>query len=145
MVIFSHVGQCVRDLDVTRAFYVEVLGFEAVTEMDIHGEQSAALLRLPDSMRLRAVYLKRDGLVLELLAFTEPEPPAPRARSILEPGLTHLSFGVDDLDVTCAAVEAHGGTVLTETRLPTAVFVTDPEGQMVELLAGDRFAKHLHG
>ena len=62
-----------------------------------------------------------------------------------EPGLTHLSFGVDDLDEACVAVLAHGGTVFEESRLATAVFVADPDGQIVELLAGTRFADRLRG
>ena len=143
MVQFSHVGQCVRDLDATRAFYVEVLGFEEVMALDISGAPSAKLLRLP-VVAAHAVYLRRDGYVLELLAFEEPAPDEARERPIVEPGLTHSSFGVDDLDETCRAVVAHGGTVLDETRLPNAVFVTDPEGQLLELLAGDTFARRLH-
>jgi catechol 2,3-dioxygenase-like lactoylglutathione lyase family enzyme len=145
MVRFSHVGHCVRDLEVARAFYVEVLAFEEVMDLDVSSSQSAKLLRLPDPISMHAVYLKRDGFVLELLAFTAPEPLPPRERPIIEPGLTHLSFGVDDLDAACDAVVAHGGAVLTESRLPTAVFVTDPDGQMIELLAGDGFAQRLHG
>jgi catechol 2,3-dioxygenase-like lactoylglutathione lyase family enzyme len=141
---YSHTGQCVRDLERMRAFYVEVLGFEEVLDLDVSGSQSATLLRLPDPVGLRAVYLRRDGFVLELLGFQAPEPLPERERSILEPGLTHISIGVDDLDATCAAVEAHGGAVLTESRLPNAVFVRDPEGQVIELLAGHGFADHLH-
>jgi lactoylglutathione lyase len=141
---FSHVGHCVRDLEVARAFYTDVLGFEEVLDMEISGTPSATLLRLPEPLDLRAVYLRRDGLVLELLTFRTPEPLAARDRPIIEPGLTHLSFGVDDLDETCAAVLAHGGEVLTASRLPSAVFVTDPDGQMIELLAGDQFARRLH-
>ena len=144
MVQFSHVGQCVRDLEVSRAFYTDVLGFEEVLDLDAGGSKSATLLRLPDPVGLRAVYLKRDGFVLELLAFTEPEPLPARERPIIEPGLTHVSVGVDDLDATCAEVLAHGGTVLTESRLPSAVFVADPDGQIVELLAGTDFAQRLH-
>jgi catechol 2,3-dioxygenase-like lactoylglutathione lyase family enzyme len=142
---YSHTGQCVRDLDRTRAFYVEVLGFEEVLDLDVSGSQSATLLRLPDPVGLRAVYLRRDGFVLELLAFTDPEPLPPRERPVTEPGLTHISIGVEDIDATCAAVEAHGGTVVAESRLPTAVFVRDPEGQIVELLDGHGFADRLHG
>jgi lactoylglutathione lyase len=144
MAVYSHTGQCVRDLDRARTFYTEVLGFEQVMDLDVSGSQSATLLRLPDPVGLRAVYLRRDGFVLELLGFTEPAPLAPRDRSITEPGLTHISIGVDDLDATCAAVIAHGGEVLDETRLPNAVFVRDCEGQLVELLAGDGFARRLH-
>ena len=63
---------------------------------------------------------------------------------MIEPGLTHVSVGVDDLDAACAAVVAHGGTVFAESRLDTAVFVADPEGQVIELLAGTQFADRLH-
>jgi len=143
--MFSHVGQCVSDLDASRAFYVDVLGFAEVMDLDVSGSQSATLLRLPDPVGLRAVYLKRDDFVLELLAFSSPPPLARRDRPMIEPGLTHISFGVDDLDATCAAVLAAGGTVLEESRLPTAVFVTDPDGQVIELLAGTAFAGRLHG
>jgi lactoylglutathione lyase len=145
MVTFSHVGHCVRDVEVSRAFYVDVLGFEKVMELDVSGSHSAKLLRLPDPIEMLAVYLKRDGFVLELLAFTQPETGSSRERSITEPGLTHLSLGVEDLDATCTAVIAHGGAVLEESRLPSAVFITDPDGQMIELLAGDGFAQRLHG
>ena len=144
MVRFSHVGQCVRDLDRARAFYTGALDFEVVLDLDVSGEQSAKLLRLPGTVGLRAVYLRRDGFVLELLGFTEPEPLATRTRPIIEPGLTHVSVGVDDLDEACAAVVAHGGTVFPASRLDTAVFVADPEGQVIELLAGTRFADRLH-
>ncbi len=144
MTIFSHVGQCIRNVERARAFYTEVFGFEEVLDIDVSGSQSATLLRLPEPVTLQAVYLRRDGLVLELLAFTEPAPLVAADRSMHEPGLTHLSFGVDDLDATCAAVIEHGGEVLTESRLPTAVFVRDCEGQLIELLAGDTFARRLH-
>ena len=51
-------------------------------------------------------------------------------------GLTHLSLSVDDLDEALAAVEAHGGEVLVDTNLGMAVFVKDPDGQLIELLTG---------
>ena len=82
MARFSHVGQCVRDLEATRAFYVEVLGFEEVMELDVSGSQTAKLLRLAEPVEMQAVYLRRDGFVLELLAFTRPEPLVPRGRPI---------------------------------------------------------------
>jgi len=144
MAMFSHIGQSVRDLETSRAFYLEVLGFSEVMDLDVSGSDSAKLLQLPDPVGLRAVYLKRDGLVLELLSFSDPSPLPRRDRPINEPGLTHLSFGVDDVDAACEAVLAHGGRVFEETRLATAIFVADPDGQVIELLTGTRFADRLH-
>jgi catechol 2,3-dioxygenase-like lactoylglutathione lyase family enzyme len=52
-----------------------------------------------------------------------------------EPGLTHLSLSVDDLRAAVDRVEELGGEVLRDTDLGVAVFVRDPDGQLVELLA----------
>jgi catechol 2,3-dioxygenase-like lactoylglutathione lyase family enzyme len=54
-------------------------------------------------------------------------------------GLTHLSFLVDDLDATLGRLESLGGQVLPETRIEpgggvSAVFLTDPDGTLVELV-----------
>jgi catechol 2,3-dioxygenase-like lactoylglutathione lyase family enzyme len=140
---FSHTGQCVHDLERASAFYENVLGFERVMELDVSGDPSATLLRLPSPVGLNAAYLRLGDFVLELLLFSEPESPAAVSRTMIEPGLTHNSFGVDDIDATCKLVREYDGTVLGETRLPTAVMIKDPEGQLIELLAGSAFADRL--
>ena len=91
-------------------------------------------------MNLDAVYLVRDGVRIELLRFASPPAPPQRARTMHEPGLTHLSFRVKDLDMTLAALRAAGERVLEETivRIPhvqaAACFVVDPDGQLIELV-----------
>jgi catechol 2,3-dioxygenase-like lactoylglutathione lyase family enzyme len=85
---------------------------------------------------LVASYLRRGAFVLELLHFDRPGNPPARDRPFTEPGLTHLSFTVDDLDAARADVEQHGGQVLVDTEVPgAAVMVRDPDGQLLELLA----------
>jgi hypothetical protein len=54
-----------------------------------------------------------------------------------EPGLTHLSFFVDDLGGAMAAVERWGGTVRTDTNLTVAVMIEDPDGQLIELVVAE--------
>ena len=84
---------------------------------------------------MTAAYLVRDGLVLELLTFSAAgQTQAFRPRTMNEPGLTHISLSVDDIEATCARVAEYGGEVLTETNIGSAVFVRDPDGQLVELL-----------
>ena len=136
MTVVNHLGQCVTDLAGTRAFYEDVFGFEFWREVRPPDSPSDRLLRLTPPIDMTACYLRREGLVLELLSFAgagaRPGPAATRAMN--EPGLTHLSLSVDDLEQTCAAVAAHGGEVLDDTNIGFGVFVRDPEGQLIELL-----------
>jgi len=133
---FNHVGQCVTDLERSRRFYVEVFGFEVARELRPPDQGSDRLLRLTPPMGITACYLKRDDFVLELLHFADGGTVPGEDRVMNQPGLTHVSLSVDDLDEALAAVEAHGGEVLTDTKLGMAVFVKDPDGQLLELLTG---------
>ena len=136
MAVFNHVGQCVTDLARSRRFYEDVFGFELWREITPADRPSDQLLRLTPPIGLTACYLRRDGLVLELLHFAGvgARPGPPRARAMNEPGLTHVSVSVDDIDETCRAVAAHGGEVLDDTNIGFGMFVRDPDGQLIELL-----------
>jgi predicted enzyme related to lactoylglutathione lyase len=51
-----------------------------------------------------------------------------------EPGLTHISLSVEDVDGVLARVGEYGGEVLAGTNIDVGVFVKDPDGQLLELL-----------
>lgn len=136
----SHLGICVSDLEASLAFYRDVLGFEPAGELEVEGEPGATLLRLRP-LSLRAVYLRRDGTTIELLHYASPGHEGdgePRAMNAL--GLTHLSLRVDDLGALLTQLEARGVPILHDTRIDEpalgarAVFVTDPDGTLVELV-----------
>jgi len=139
VVRLTHVGIAVSDLERALRFYRDVLGFRFEHELHVEGEPSDTLLRLR-GVNLDAVYLVRDGVRIELLRFANPPAPPHHARRMNEPGLTHLSFRVQDLDATLAALRAAGERVLEETiiRIPqvraAACFVVDPDGQLIELV-----------
>ena len=134
----SHIGVCVTDMDKARHFYEGVFGFRSAFGFATDDPVSAQLLRLAPPASLDADYLWLDGVLLELLAFDPAAPRQPRVMN--EPGLTHLSFFVDDLDATVAAIEQFGGVVRADTNVGVAVFVEDPDGQMIELVGpGGRF------
>ena len=132
-VVFNHVGQCVSDLARSRRFYEELLGFEVERELRPPDDPSSTLLRLPTPLGMTALYLRRDGLVLELLHFESGTKPA-RERVMNETGLTHVSVSVDDVDEVCARVAEYGGVVLSDTNIGAAIFIRDPDGQLIELL-----------
>jgi catechol 2,3-dioxygenase-like lactoylglutathione lyase family enzyme len=133
--VFNHVGHCVTDLERSQRFYVEVLGFTLDRSLSVPDNPSAKLLRLTPPLGMTARYLSRDGLVLELIHFERTGNPPARERVVNEPGLTHLSFSVDDVAATSSRVAEYGGTVLEDTDLGgMAIFVRDPDGQLIELL-----------
>jgi catechol 2,3-dioxygenase-like lactoylglutathione lyase family enzyme len=134
-VTINHVGQCVSDLDRARAFYEGVFGFQAVRELKVP-DAASALLRLRPPVGMSVLYLELDGFVLELMHFADAALVPAADRVMNQSGLTHVSFGVDDLDDAMAAVRAHGGQVLYDTNVGVAVFAKDPDGQLLELLTG---------
>jgi catechol 2,3-dioxygenase-like lactoylglutathione lyase family enzyme len=137
-VLFNHVGHCVADLARARHFYEDVLGFSFWWQFDVPDEQAAGVLRLKPPLGLTAVYLIKGGLVLELLAYSAPGATArPAVRTMNEPGLTHMSLSVTNLDAILEKVADHGGEVLEDTRTATVVFIRDPDGQLVELSTMD--------
>lgn len=135
----THIGICVSDVDRSLRFYRDLLGFVPEHELHVEGEPTDTLLRLRDVV-LDAMFLCRDGVRLELLHYQRPPAPPPRTRAMHEPGLTHLSFRVADLDATLDALRAAGERVLEETviRFPewqsAACMVVDPDGQLIELV-----------
>jgi catechol 2,3-dioxygenase-like lactoylglutathione lyase family enzyme len=129
----NHLGQCVTDLERARRFYVELFEFEEVRRLQPPDEGSAQLLGLDAPLGMTALYLQRDGFVLELLHFADHPAQPFRPRTMDEPGLTHLSLSCD-LEQVVPRVAEYGGEVLADTDIGAAVFVRDPEGQLVELL-----------
>ncbi|MGH9275815.1 MAG: VOC family protein [Acidimicrobiales bacterium] len=135
MPVFNHVGHCVTDLAVSRRFYEELLGFAHQRDLDVPDAPASKLLRVSEPVGMTAVYLERDGFVLELLHFDRDGNEPQRERSFTEPGLTHLSFSVDDVAAACARVPDLGGEVLADTDMGgRAVMIRDPDGQLIELL-----------
>ena len=135
MSAFNHVGQCVTDLERSKRFYCELFGFTLEREIMPPDESSAQLMSLTPPLAMTAAYLVRDGLVLELLHYgAAGQTQAFRERALNEPGLTHLSLSVDDIDAVCARVGDYGGEVVASSHIGAAVFVRDPDGQLVELL-----------
>jgi len=136
----SHIGICVSDIHKSTDFYCNVFGFEQVSSVNVTGKEAEKIMQLRD-VDLSAVYLERDGTRIELLYFRSPGHHSKESpKALNETGLTHLSFRVDDLDLTVAAVAEFGGGYLEETRVDMTIhnsksaFVLDPDGLKIEIL-----------
>jgi catechol 2,3-dioxygenase-like lactoylglutathione lyase family enzyme len=125
----------VADIERSRRFYEQALGFRYDRELMVEGERLAKLARLTTPCKSRAVYLVREGFTLELIyRYYHPYAGPRHERVMNEPGLTHISLNVRDMKTACAKVKELGGQVLDDTDIGVAIFVRDPDGQLIELI-----------
>jgi lactoylglutathione lyase len=117
----SHIGIRVHDYERSRAFY-ERLGF--VHAWGPHGPDNVAAVR------------HRSGLELNFIV-NAPDAAAPNVLMDIDAkhaGITHIALQVSDL----ARVEAElaaAGVALSGRRGTSAIFVRDPDGNVIELAA----------
>ncbi len=137
----SHIGLCVSDLEASLRFYTEGLGFEVAEGFDV-GDECAHTLEVDEGVVLKSQMIQKDGMKIELLGWTSPQPFGTPSTSRGQMGITHLSFNVVDLPAVEADLVALGATVVesTRTRLPfegghmDLLFLADPDGTRVELM-----------
>jgi catechol 2,3-dioxygenase-like lactoylglutathione lyase family enzyme len=133
--VFNHVGLCIADRERSRRFYEGLLGFQFWWELDAPDDSTDQLLQLEKPVGLHATYLVRDGLVLELLDYSERSVHVGTDRVMDQVGLTHISFSVSDLGTVLESVEAFGGSVVRGTVSKQSAMIRDPDGQLLELLS----------
>ncbi|HET9014770.1 MAG TPA: VOC family protein [Thermomicrobiaceae bacterium] len=143
---YVHTNVIAADWSRLAAFYAEVFGCVAVPPgRDLSGDAFERGTGLPGAA-LQGIHLRLpghgvDGPTLEIFQY---RPSLERPETALNrPGLAHLAFAVADVAQARAAVLAAGGHAVGEVvttridacRLVTWCYVTDPEGNVVELQA----------
>ena len=134
---FTHVCIRVRELDRSVAFYRDVLGFTEQTRYKGNGGPSALMIGNP-AAALAAVFLERDGTVVELQTLDGDRD---AVVTDVQRGLSHIGFKVTDLPAVIAELRRAGAEVIEESRYHDAtldsevVFITDPDGTRIELIA----------
>ena len=134
-----HYSHCVSDIERSRRFYVDVLGFEIVAEFDFDDPATAKVMGVP-GCKFKGIFMKRDGMRIEIIGFSEPKPAqTKRKRQSNEIGHSHLSFYVTNLDETLSYLRANGVEVDDETRalLPSGIeccVARDPDGFPIEIV-----------
>jgi catechol 2,3-dioxygenase-like lactoylglutathione lyase family enzyme len=141
---FGHVNLIARDWQALAAFYTELFGCVLVPpERNYAGpdlERGTGVL----GAALRGVHLRlpghgAEGPTLEIYQFSAMPDALPPAAN--RPGFQHIAFVVPSVTDARAAVLAAGGGVVGDVislqtadgRWVTWTYVTDPEGNIVEL------------
>jgi catechol 2,3-dioxygenase-like lactoylglutathione lyase family enzyme len=138
----DHVSVTCGDLDASIAFYAGLLGLRVEARGESEDRELAELMGR-ERVRIRWADVELgDGPVLELVEFLEPTGP-PVARSLWNPGATHIGLRVDDLDAVHARLRDAGVQVLSgPVRLTEegawhdvrVLYAIDPDGTWIELV-----------
>ena len=118
----DHVSFAVRNLERALAFYRDVLGLAVAPRPDLG--IPGAWLQAGDAQ----VHL------IEVPADFDAGSPPPT----LNPTAGHAAFGIDDYGVALAALRSHGLDVLEFGPAAGQMWVKDPDGNIIELIAGRR-------
>jgi catechol 2,3-dioxygenase-like lactoylglutathione lyase family enzyme len=141
---YLHTNLIAADWARLARFYVELFGCQLVPpERDLAGEAFERGAGLPGA-RARGAHLRLpgggdDGPTLEIFQYAELAPETPRP--VNRPGFAHIAFAVTSVAEARAQVLAAGGapvgelvtTVIASGDRITWCYVTDPEGNIVEL------------
>lgn len=119
-----HVAFWAKDMERMLAFYIDVMGFEKIFDMDnVDGTPGTVYLRTPD------------GRYIELFHGGTDRVPAGDAHTA---GYSHLCFEVDDVDAAAALLESRGAVVRVKARHGRAgniqCWVDDPDGNPIEIM-----------
>jgi predicted enzyme related to lactoylglutathione lyase len=146
---YTHTNLIAHNWRRLAAFYVQVFGCVPVPpERHLSGAWLAAATGLAGAeihgQHLRLPGRGETGPTLEIFEYTElVAGPAP---SVNRPGLAHLAFAVEDVAAMRTAVLAAGGgpvgevvtTDIAQAGRITFAYVTDPEGNIIELQRWNR-------
>jgi catechol 2,3-dioxygenase-like lactoylglutathione lyase family enzyme len=141
---FGHVNLIARDWRRLASFYERVLGCTPVPpERDLSGADLSAATGVPNAA-LRGIHLRLpgggpNGPTLEIFEYEPSLEALPTAAN--RPGFGHVAFAVPDVaDARTSLLREGGGalgaTVTSRTadgREVTWAYVTDPEGNIIEL------------
>ena len=135
-----HTALSTPDLARAIAFYRDLFGFEVLREFGWpRGSRAADRLMGLEGTACRAAMLRRGDSMLELFEFSSP-PPRPQApeRPVVDHGITHLCFLVDDVAAEHARLAA-AGVRFHHPPQPSrsgvrACYGRDPDGNVFELI-----------
>ena len=129
----------VNNLDKTRDFWINTLGFKLHVEAKEESPYIDELLAIKDPMLTTVKLIDSKGFIIELLKFENYQVGNSWSGDLKTSGLTHIALTVDNLDELVAILRKLDYQTLSEIKTSPnkkvkVVFVRGPEGIMLELV-----------
>tara|TARA_B110000438_G_scaffold302176_1_gene359075 strand:- start:5125 stop:5559 length:435 start_codon:yes stop_codon:yes gene_type:complete len=136
---FRHIGLVVTNLEESKEFWCDLLGFKLVKQMEESGPHIDAMMGLVDVRVTTAKIKCPDGMILELLYFkSHPDKPS-WLGTPFSTGLTHIAFTVENLQETYDKLTKVGVTFPASPQTSPdgtveVIYAKGPEGILLELV-----------
>jgi catechol 2,3-dioxygenase-like lactoylglutathione lyase family enzyme len=149
MASLNHVGITVKDLEASVAFYVDIVGMKLVVPGFKTGGEWFDTLTENSGAVIDAALLSAGTTTVQLVQYDEggiPEAVTGHNRV----GNLHLSFDVEDIEATHAALREHSELRVTAiVGLPVdgyrSFYTRDPDGVPVEFMEAPKELDHRQG
>jgi catechol 2,3-dioxygenase-like lactoylglutathione lyase family enzyme len=133
------VGIVVNDLDKTRDFWINTLGFKLHVEALEESPFIDELLAIKDPDLTTVKLIDSKGFIVELLKFKNYQVENSWSGDLKTTGLTHVALTVDNLDELLADLKKHNYHTISKIMISPGkkvkvVFVKGPEAIMLELV-----------
>ena len=136
-----HTGLVVSDMDKSRAFYRDVLGFDVTDTVHHQGAMVEDLTGVKGA-EVDIAFVTLPGHEIELLKFSVPDGTKLSDLRPVDTGCSHIAFEVDDVDAVLAAIKGGGFEPLGPPQSPSVgprkggkiVYTRDPDGVYLEFM-----------
>lgn len=139
---FDHVGIVVKDVEMQKKFYCDVLGLRLFGERDSIAPPTGDHTNIPGAKRRLIFLCDQNGeIVLELVYYLDPQSPAGQPLNPNQLNAIHLCFNVKNLQERYKELSLKGIRFLTPPKLLKTpdgktvclAYAQDPEGNWIEL------------
>ena len=132
-------GIVVNNLDKTRDFWINTLGFKLHIEAKEESPYIDELLAIKDPMLTTVKLIDSKGFIIELLKFENYQVENSWSGDLKTTGLTHIALTVDNLDELVDNLKMQNYQPLSEIKISPnkkvkVAFVKGPEAIMLELV-----------
>ncbi len=132
-------GIVVNDLEKTRDFWINTLGFNLHIEAKEESPYIDELLAIKEPMLTTVKLIDSKGFIIELLKFENYQVENSWAGDLKTTGLTHIALTVDNLEELVDNLKKQNYQPLSEIKISPnkkvkVVFVKGPEAIMLELV-----------